>query len=296
MQNVEQDSPIFDLSEWINLDGGEDIAQDFPLDGDTTPGEITSPSRSEILEPVQHHVLPHNPNLRSLAPRDNQQLTTPPTQFTGAQQTVRHTPGPCIPPTRHMLSLHEEIGRTINELYVPQLRCLFKYLGSSRSIIAFKRALRDLRGRRCGDDLMLKGAQSDADHLRIVKRLRENSAADSLLTMCHTVRLFQEDTADLVHLPGSFVTQTQTSFGRSRGTAMGNPLILSKAAITDRKMGLLYPYLDPGSEEYRAERRYVAKLRQSAAKFAMFSNTFGFGILAFLPYADPLGDDYHLSK
>jgi hypothetical protein len=241
-------------------------------------------------------MLPQNSNLRSLAPRSNQQLATPPIQLIGAQQTVRRMPGPVIPPTHHMWSLDEEIGRSIDKAYVPQLRSLFNYLGSTQSVIAFKRALCDLRGRKCGDHLVLKGARSDADHLRIVKRLRGNSAADSLLTICHTVKLFQDDTDDLVRLPGSFVMQTQTSFGRSRGTAVGNPLILSKAAITDRKMELLYPYPDPGSEEYRAERRYVTKLRQSAAKFALFSNTFGFGILAYLPYADPLGDGCHLNK
>ena len=147
-------------------------------------------------------------------------------------------PTPVIPPTCHILSLDEEIGRTINESYTSQLRCLFNYLGSSQSIIAFKRALCDLRRRKCEDSLVLKGARSDADHLRIVKRLRENTAADSLLMICHTVRLFHDDTDNLIRCPGSFVIQTQTSFGRSRGTAIGNPLSLTKAAITDRKIAI----------------------------------------------------------
>lgn len=60
-------------------------------------------------------------------------------------------------------------------------------------------------------------------------------------------------------------------------------------------MEILYPNLVPGLEEYRAERRYVTKLRQSAAKFALFSDPFGFGVLVFLPYADSFGDGYHLN-
>jgi hypothetical protein len=253
-------------------------------------------SRSGTRNPVQHHARPQNWNPRSLVPRSNQQLVTPPIQFTGTPQTVQRMPRPVIPPTCHILSLNEEIGRTINEPYASQLRYLFNYLGSTQSILAFKRALCDLRGRKCGDNLVLKGAQSDADHLRIVKRLRENTAADSLLTICHTVRLFQNDTDDLIRRSGSFVIQTQTNFGRSREIAMGNPSSLAKAAITDRKIRSLYPDLVPGSEKYRMERRYVTKLRQSAAKFALFSNTFGFGILAFIPYADSFGDGYHLKK
>ena len=296
MQGVEQDSPIFDFSEWIDLDEAEGITQHQPLDGNTALSETTPSSRSEFLNPVQHHVLPRDSNLRSLVPRTDQQLATPPIHFTGEQQTARRMPTPVIPPTCHILSLDEEIGRTINESYTSQLRCLFNYLGSSQSIIAFKRALCDLRRRKCEDSLVLKGARSDADHLRIVKRLRENTAADSLLMICHTVRLFHDDTDNLIRCPGSFVIQTQTSFGRSRGTAIGNPLSLTKAAITDRKMESLYPDLVPGSEEYRVERRYVTKLRQSAAKFALFSNAFGFGILAFLPHADSFGNGYQLNK
>lgn len=293
---MQQESPIFDFSEWINFDGAEDLAQHGQLDGDTAPGEITFPSRDETSHACRYHVLPRNSDLRSLAPRSNQELATPPTQFTPAQQTVRRTPEPVIPPIRYAFSLDEEISRSIEEPYALQLRYLFNYLGSIQSIVAFKRALCDLRERNCGDNIVLKGARSDVDHLRIVKRLRENSAADSLLAICHTVRLFEDDRDNLVRVPGSFVIQTQTSFGRPQRTATGNPLSLAKAAITDRIMEVLHPGLVPGSEDYRAERQYVTKLRQAAAKFAMFSNAFGFGVLAFLPYADPLGDGYHVNK
>lgn len=295
MQDVEQESPIFDWSDWIHLDGAEYTAPSVPLERDAAPSEITS-SQDEIFYACQHHVLPQNPNLHSLAPRSDHQLATPPTHFTQAQQTVRYTPEPVIPPIRYVSSLDEKISRNIDEPYASQLRCLFNYLGSIQSIIAFKRALCDLRGRKCGDNIVLMGARSDLDHLRIVKRLRETSAADSLLAICHTVRLFEEDRDNLVRVPGSFVIQTPTNFGRPQRMATGNPLSLAKAAITDRKMEVLYPGLVPGSEAYRAERQYVTRLRQSAAKFALFSNAFGFGVLAFLPYADPLGDGYHVSK
>ncbi|KAM0724057.1 hypothetical protein Q7P37_000237 [Cladosporium fusiforme] len=295
VQDAQQGSPILDWSEWIDFDRAEDIGQHFPLHGSTVASETTSCSRSGISNSRQPHVSLENSDLRSLLPRSNQQLATPRTQLTGTQATIQCT-GPVILPVGHVLSLDEEVTRSIDEPHATQLRHLSNYLGSTQSIMAFKRVVCDLRRRGCGDNLVLKGARSDAEHLQIVKRLRENSAADSLLTMCHTVRLFQGDTDDLVLHPGSFVIQTQTSFGRPQRTATGNPLSLSKAAITDRKIALLYPSLVPGSEEYQAERRYITKLRQSAAKFALFSKTFGFGVLAFLPYADPLGNGYHLSK
>ncbi|KAM0714494.1 hypothetical protein Q7P37_003022 [Cladosporium fusiforme] len=293
---AQQGSPILDWSEWIDFDRAENIDQHFTLHGSTVASETTSRSRGEMSNSRQPHVSPENSDLRSLLPRSNQQLAAPRLQLTGAQPTIRYIPGPVIPPIGHVLSLDEEITRSFDEPHATQLRHLSNYLGSTQSIVAFKRVVCDLRRRGCGDNLVLKGARSDAEHLQIVKRLRENSAADSLLTMCHTVRLFRADTDDLVLHPGSFVIQTQTSFGRPQRTATGNPLSLSKAAVTDRKIALLYPSLVPGSEEYQAERRYITKLRQSAAKFALFSKTFGFGVLAFLPYADPLGNGYHLNK
>lgn len=196
--------------------------------------------------------------------------------------------------TRRLLTLDDEIIRRVNEPYAERLRTFFNYLGSVQSLVAFKRALSDLRARACKDDLVLKGARSNLDHLRIVKRLRETSAADSLLTMCHTMKLFEDEKDALVRPPGSFVIQTQTSFDTSR--RLGNRLSLAKADATNRKMELLHPGLLPSSEEYKAERQYVRKLRQSAAKLALFCDTFGFGVLAFLPYADPLGTGCHLNK
>lgn len=296
MQHVEQDSPILDFSEWIDLDEAANDAQFSSVDGDIAPDEITSPFRDEDLDVYQYRVPSQTSNFRSLAPWNNEQLTTAPVQFTGSQQIARCTPGPTIPPTFRIFSLDEEISKRIDGPYGPQLRCLFRHLGSTQSIICFKRALCDLRGREYGDNLVLKGARSDADHLRIVKRLREKSAADSLLTMCHTVKLFQDDADDLVRRQGSFVVQTSTSFGGLQRAAAGNPLSLNKAAITDRKMELLFPGLVVGSKVYWQERRYVTDLRRSAAKLALFSNVFGFGILAFLPYTDPFGNGSHLNR
>lgn len=296
MQRVEQGSPVLDFSEWIDFDGAVNDAQFFSVDGDAAPDEVTFPLREENLDFYQHLVPPQTSSLRSLAPWNHQQLAIAPVQFTGSQQIARGTPRPMIPPTFRIFSLDEEISKRIDGPYVPQLRCLFGHLGSTQSIICFKRALCDLRGRESGDSLVLRGAKSDADHLRIVRRLREKSAADSLLTMCHTVRLFQDDADDLVRRQGSFVVQTSTSFGGLQRAAAGNPLSLNKAAITDRKMELLFPDLVMGSKEYRQERRYITNLRRSAAKLALFSNVFGFGILAFLPYTDPFGNGSHLNK
>lgn len=289
--------PVLGIDELIDLDTVEHSDQGSrPDGGSTVPGETTSCPQSGLSESCELHSSQQRWNLRPLAPRSNQQFATSPIQSTREHQTIRHIPGPALQLTGHVFSLDEEISRSIDEPYAQQLRFLFNYLGSIQSVVAFKRALSDLRGRKCADDLVLKGARSDAEHLRIVKKLRENAAADSLLTMCHTVRLFQGDTDDLLLHPGSFVVQTQTSFGRLRRTATGNPLSLSKAAITDRKIALLYPSLVPGSEEYKAERRYITRLRQSAAKLELFSKMFGFGIVAFLPYADPIGNGYHLNK
>lgn len=134
------------------------------------------------------------------------------------------------------------------------------------------------------------------DNLGIVKRLRGSSAADSLLTMCHIVELFEDEIEDLVHPPGTFMIQTQTSFDGHRTTSTGNPLSIDKAAITDQKMEVLYPHLSRDSEEYRVERQYFKKLQQSAAKFVLFCNAFGFGVLAFLPYADSFGTNCSLNR
>lgn len=296
MYRIEQDAPEFDWSEWIDLEVFEGNAQTSPSNGDTPPRGTTLSSRIESFGPCEPHVVPQDFEIPSLAPQTDEQIVVPTTSPTEAHRTESRMSRPVIARASHLLTLDEEIRKSVNEPYASQLRYFFNYTGSTESILCLKRALCDLRRRQFGDNLVIRGAQSDADHLRIVKRLRENSAANSLLTMCHTVRLFQDDEDDLVRRPGSFVVQTPTSFDGLQRTAIGNPLNLNKAAITERKMRLLFPSLIQGSEEYQSERRYVTKLRQSAAKLSLFSHAFGFGILAFLPYFDHFGSGFGLNR
>jgi hypothetical protein len=249
-----------------------------------------------ICEISQVEVVPHHVSSQP----SGSQSDALPTMLVSSSTTTYQFPGPMLRPAAprvcHLLKLDEEIGRTIDDPFSKDLRTISNYLGSSQSLITFKRALGDLRARRSVDNIILTGARSSADNLRIVKRLRRSSAADSLLTMCHTVKLFEDEVEDMVHPPGTFMIQTQTSFGGPRITSTGNPLSTSKAAVIDQKMELLYPHLTRDSEEYRVERQCVKKLRQSAAKFVLFCNTFGFGILAFLPYADPFGTSCSLNR
>lgn len=283
---MDSDFTDFNFSDWVDFGEAEDAGHRIQVFSSTDRLEDTS------IRPVQELNEPQAQAV--LTPRVRRSPVTPARQPIEAAQYVRHVSMSATSWTRRLLTLDDEIIRRVNEPYAEQLRTLFNYLGSIQSLVAFKRALCDLRARFCEDDLVLKGARSNFDHLRIVKRLRESSAADSLLTMCHTMKLFEDEKDTLVRPPGSFVIQTQTSFDTSR--KIGNPLSLAKAAVTDRKMALLYPGLLPSSEEYKSERQYVRKLRQSAGKLALFCDTFGFGVLAFLPYADPFGTGCHLNK
>lgn len=240
---------------------------------------------------VTQHVRP-----QPSVPRSDTPSTMPASSSTTIHQSSEPMFRPAASRIYHLLRLDEKIGRAIDEPHSKHLRAIFNYLGSIQSLMNFKRALCDLRARKSVDDTVVGGARSSADSLRIVKRLRENLAADSLLMMCHIVRLFEDDRDDLTHPPGSFMIQTQTSFCGSQNTSSGNPLNLAKTTVIDKKMRILYPHLVPGSEEYQVERQRVKRLRQSAAKFVLFCNAFGFGILAFLPYADPFGTRCHLNR
>jgi len=249
-----------------------------------------------ICENLQVQVVPQHVSPQPSGSQSDTLPTMPASNFTTTHQSSGLMLRPAVSRVCHLLKLDEEIGRTIDEPFSKDLRTIFSYLGSSQSLITFKRALSDLRARSSVDNIILGGARSSADNLRIVKRLRRSSAADSLLTMCHIVKLFEDEVDDLVHAPGTFMIQTQTSFGGPRMASTGNPFSISKAAVIDQKMELLYPHLARDSEEYRVERQYIKKLRQSAAKFVLFSNTFGLGILAFLPYADSFGTSCSLNR
>jgi len=247
-------------------------------------------------EMLQVQAVPQPVRLQSPEFWNNILPIMPPSSSIITHQSPEPTPRPAAPRPCHLLDLDEEIERTIDEPFLKDLRTIFNYLGSSQSLINFKRALGDLRARKSVDNIVLGGARSSADNLRIVKRLRGSSAADSMLTMCHMVKLFEDEVEDLVHSPGTFMIQTQTTFTGPRMPSTGNPLIMSKAAIVERKMELLYPHLIRDSEEYRVERQSIKKLRQSVTKLALFCNAFGFGILAFLPYADAFGTSCSLNR
>jgi hypothetical protein len=293
---MEHNSCPFDLLEWTYIDEAEDNGLESQPSGSLIPNDdFLVPSVGQC-ETFQVGVVPQLVRPQSSDSQSDILLTMPASSCTTTHQPSEPRPRLAAPQACHLLKLDEEIGRTIDEPSSKDLRTIFNYLGSNQSLITFKRALNDLRARKNVDNIILGGARSSGDNLRIVKRLRESSAADSLLTMCHIVKLFEDEIEDLVHPPGTFMIQTQTNFGGYRTTSTGNPLSIAKAAVTDQKMELLYPHLSRDSEEYRVERQYVKRLQQSAAKFVLFCNAFGFGILAFLPYADSFGTNCSLNR
>lgn len=286
----------FDLLEWTHVNDAEGSGLESHPSGSLVPNEDLPVPSAGMRDMCQIQVVlpPAGPELSHS--RSDVLLTTSSSSSTMARQPSEPMPGPAAPQSCHLLKLDEEIGRTIDEPFSKDLRLIFNYLGSSQSLITFKRALGDLRAKKSENDIILEGAKSSADNLRIVKRLRESSAADSLLTMCHVVKLFEDEVEGLAHTRGTFMIQTQTTFAGPRTTSTGNPLIMSKAAVVEQKMDLLYPHLARDSEEYRLERQSIKKLRQTAAKLVLFCNVFGFGILAFLPYADAFGTSCSLNR
>lgn len=293
---MEHNSCQLDLLEWTHIDEAEENGIESQAGGTLISNDdLPFPSAGRCgmfqVEVFPQLVRPQRPESQS-----DILLTMPASSCTTTYQPSEPMPRLAAPQACHLLKLDEEISRTIDGPSSKDLRTIFNYLGSNQSLITFKRALNALRARKTVDDVILRGARSSSDNLRIVKRLRRNSAADSLLTMCHVVKLFEDEIEDLVRPPGTFMIQTQTNFDGHRTTSTGNPLSIAKAAVTDQKMELLYPHLSRDSEEYRVERQYVKKLQQSAAKFVLFCNAFGFGILAFLPYADSLGTNCSLNR
>lgn len=293
---MEWNSCQFDLFEWTHIDEAEGDSLGSQPSGCLVPNEDLSVPSAGMHEMLQVQAIPQPVGPQSSDSRSDILPIMPPSSSTITHQPSEPMPRPAAPQPCHLLNLDEEIGRTIVEPFSKDLRTIFNYLGSSQSLINFKRALGDLRARKSVDNIILGGARSSADNLRIVKRLRGGSAADSLLTMCHIVKLFEDEVEDLVHPPGTFMIQTQTSFAGPRTTSTGNPLSVSKAVVVEQKMELLYPHLARDSEEYRVERQSIKKLRQSAAKLGLFCNAFGFGTLAFLPYADAFGTSCSLNR
>jgi hypothetical protein len=127
----------------------------------------------------------------------------------------------------HIPSLDEVIGKVVDEAYGEQLRTVFDHLGSLHSVIAFHGALCDMRRSDSVDNIVLSGARSAGENLRIINGLWESSAADSLLTICHTVRLFKDNRDGLVDVQGHFLMQTQMSFSEWRGKLSGDSLSLA---------------------------------------------------------------------
>ena len=207
----------FDLLEWTHIDEAEGNGLEFQPSGSLIPNDDLSVPSAGRFEIVQIEVVPQFVGPQS-SDFQREILPTMPASSCTTTQPSEPTPRQAAPQPYHHLKLDEEIGKIIDEPFSKDLRTIFNYLGSNQSLITFKRALGDLRARKSVDNIVLGGARSSADNLRIVKRLRGSSAADSMLTMCHIVKLFEDEVEDLVQPPGTFMIQTQTTLAGPRTT------------------------------------------------------------------------------
>jgi hypothetical protein len=306
--NTAPESTEIDMSDWIvELDEPEEPDRDDNPAGDTSQHEYTLTLMDGRTNFDQALGSPHYPTTQSLTTHENTEQPTyaleppePPQRQTDAQDEVSYVlqcaDDRVVAHADDQLGANSEISNSVensNSLFLDRLS---NYIGNADSVINFKRALCDLRTRGSGNATITRGARSSADHLRVVRDLSGQTAANSLLMICHTAKLFESDWNDLINTSGTFLVETQADFGRSRRGGAGNPRNLTKAAITDKILKGLYPDLSPRSRRYQEERRYVTTLRQMATKLGFFCNAFGIGILAFLPYSGAFGNGLNVEK
>jgi hypothetical protein len=82
----------------------------------------------------------------------------------------------------------------------------------------------------------------------------------------------------------AMVAETPSSFVEERGSAMGNPAVRRKSALTDSMLRKIRPDLQKGTSEHKKQRAHVTQMRRLAELLGMLTGTYGFGILAVLPF------------
>ena len=169
-----------------------------------------------------------------------------------------------------------------NQPLANRMQWLYLVMGTCHSLIDFKAHLRAARDRAESLNFINSTLSPEEKFMEICK-LDDKEAFCVLARRYHAVKLFEMEHALLQQGHHNIIVETQDTLARGQRASRGNPNMRHEAALTDRMLNLVKPGLKEGTPEHKRVRAKLSRLRQLAKRLRVWTEHYGYGILALLP-------------
>ncbi|KAL5375445.1 hypothetical protein PMIN06_012247 [Paraphaeosphaeria minitans] len=169
-----------------------------------------------------------------------------------------------------------------NSSHLPRLRLLYLTIGSSQTLLNFRAMLHTARNPSDIYPYTVTTTLQPWERYAEICRLGREEDLCVLLRRYHVVQLFKTAKASLFQEHGVII-QTPTTHLTGPRAMPGNPVNRAQANLTEEVLGMILPGLANGTPHYQKTRRHVSQLRRLAKILAIWTDRYGFGVLALLP-------------
>ncbi|KAJ4356499.1 uncharacterized protein N0V89_004533 [Didymosphaeria variabile] len=177
--------------------------------------------------------------------------------------------------------------------HVARLRLLYLTIGSCQSLIGFKEILDTARNLPSTHSNPPGSNIGPQERYAEICRLGKQEALCVLLKRYHIVQLFKTTQAGLLQDSGLIVETPSTRLSGQRAMP-GNPFNRAQANLTEEVLATILPGLPNGSPIYQKIRKHVSHLRRLANILTIWTDAYGFGVLALLT-PGPIQPDFHVT-
>jgi hypothetical protein len=179
---------------------------------------------------------------------------------------------------------HAQIGQWSKDpSQMLQLRLMYMAIGSCQSLIDFKNQLHAARDTLSISHQPIGPTSSLKERFTEICRLDNNEAFCVLSRRYHSIKLCETE-EELFFQNSQLIIDTPQTLSTVRNVPRGSPHVLKVATLTDRLLFRVRPELKDDTVEFRRCREKIKRLRKLAKILRVLTDTYGFGILALLPF------------
>lgn len=184
--------------------------------------------------------------------------------------------------SKELLVSPELVEINANPPQMAQLRLLYLYMGSSKSLMEFRGQLQSARARPYDVAQSIEYEMTSSERFMEICRIDDHERLCVLSRRFHLVKLFGQEMEELRN-NATMVSHTPATFIMGQKAQAGNPLVLQEAAVTDQLLCRLKPDCRKGTKEFEHLRRKVSRLRRLSKLLRLLTDAYGLGVLALLP-------------
>ncbi|OAF98582.1 uncharacterized protein CC84DRAFT_1106065 [Paraphaeosphaeria sporulosa] len=169
-----------------------------------------------------------------------------------------------------------------NSPHLPRLRLFYLTIGSSQTLLNFRAMLHTARNLSHIFSYIVTATLRPREIYAEICRLGNQEALCVLLRRYHVIQLFKTVQDSLFREHG-LIVQTPSTHITGQRAMPGNPVNRAQANLTEEVLGMILPGPANGTPQYQKTRRHVSQLRRLANILTMWTDRYGFGVLALLP-------------